>query len=367
MANTVYVGLSGGVDSAVSAALLKEQGLNVVGAFIKIWQPTFLECSWREDRLDAMRVCAFLGIPFRELDLSEAYKTTVIDQVLADYRAGLTPNPDVLCNRSIKFGAFFKWARAEGADAVATGHYARIENGPTYQRLLRGADAGKDQSYFLYLLERTELSRIMFPVGGMTKAAVREKAAALSLPVARKADSQGLCFVGDVAMREFLKRYITVEEGGVLDLQGRVVGTHEGAPLYTIGQRHGFTLRDNREQPRYVVGIDAARNTITVSEKREDALVDAVYLGEPHWISKASSLPANFDVQARYRETPVKATIVHEHGRYQARFKSPHLAAPGQALVLYEGDACVGGAVIEHADVNARVHSATKKRTVALQ
>lgn len=367
MANTVFVGLSGGVDSAVSAALLKERGLNVVGVFIKIWQPTFLECTWRDDRLDAMRVCAALDIPFREIDLSEVYKKEVIEHMLADYQAGITPNPDVLCNKTVKFGAFLKWARGEGADAVATGHYARIEKDLTSQRLLRGTDLSKDQSYFLYLLDRTDLARIIFPVGGMMKKAVREKAAALSLPVAQKADSQGLCFVGDVSMRDFLTRYIAVEEGDVLDSDAAVIGRHEGAALYTIGQRHGFELfGETAVRPHYVVAIDAARNTITVSDARSDAAMRRVPLEEPHWIAKAVTLPATFEVQARYREQPVSATIVREGNQYFAEFAEPHLASPGQALVFYHGDECVGGAVVASSPAR-RVHSASETRVALVQ
>lgn len=367
MANTVFVGLSGGVDSAVSAAILKERGLNVVGTFIKIWQPTFLECTWREDRLDAMRVCAALEIPYTELDLSDVYKKDVIDRMLADYAAGITPNPDVLCNRSVKFGAFLQWARQQGADAVATGHYARVEKDLTTQRLLRGVDPSKDQSYFLYLLDRADLARLIFPVGGMQKAHVRQKAIDLGLPVAQKADSQGLCFVGEVSMRDFLRRYIEVHDGDVLNASGAVIGRHEGATLYTLGQRHGFELfGDADEKPHFVTKIDPMRNVITVSERREDALVQKITLHEPHWIGKAVSLPKTFDVQARYREKTVRATISHEGSQYCASFETPHLASPGQALVFYEGDVCIGGAVIAPTPI-ARVHSEHLARTQTVQ
>jgi tRNA-specific 2-thiouridylase len=208
MANTVFVGLSGGVDSAVSAALLKDAGHSVVGVFIKIWQPEFLECTWAKDRLDAMRVAAALGIPFREVDLSQEYKRDVVGEMIRSYSAGETPNPDVTCNRAIKFGAFASWAHDQGADAVATGHYARVRKTFGEAQLLRGVDSAKDQSYFLYQLSSRDLLRVMFPVGEMKKDAVRAKARRFNLPVAAKADSQGLCFVGDVSMRDFLKRFI---------------------------------------------------------------------------------------------------------------------------------------------------------------
>lgn len=347
MANTVYVGLSGGVDSGLSAALLKERGLNVVGVFIKIWQPTFIECTWREDRLDAMRIAASLGIPFREIDLSETYKKEVIEKMLADYRAGVTPNPDVLCNRSVKFGEFFRWARAEGADMIATGHYARIRKSTTDAQLLKAVDRAKDQSYFLYLLDRNDLARTIFPVGEMTKTEVRARAKALGLPVAQKPDSQGLCFVGEVSMREFLQRYISVEEGAVLDESGAVIGQHDGAALYTIGQRHGFSINGaSGQQLHYVIAIDTARNTLTVSGVRDRAAKDQCEIYAPHWISRMPNLPATFDVQGRYHEAPVRASIEHESGRYAAKFELPHIVSPGQALVMYDGDVCVGGAVI---------------------
>src|SRR3989338_2371760 len=186
----VFVGLSGGVDSAVSAALLKEQRHDVTGVFIRIYRPEFIECTWKEDRLDAMRVCAALSIPFREIDLSDAYKKEVVDSMIADYKAGITPNPDVLCNATIKFGAFLAWARKQGADKIATGHYARVAESVGKYELLRGKDAGKDQSYFLYRLTQKELQHVVFPVGDMLKSEVRQKALQLNLPVANKHDSQ---------------------------------------------------------------------------------------------------------------------------------------------------------------------------------
>ena len=195
--NKVFVGLSGGVDSAVSAALLKEAGYEVTGVFIKIWQPEFIECTWKDDRLDAMRVCAALDIPFRELDLSEQYKKEVVEKMVADYARGVTPNPDVLCNAEIKFGAFAAWAKREGAASIATGHYAQKKDAVGHFELLRAHDTAKDQSYFLYRLTQADLSRALFPIGGMEKSEVRAQAKRFKLPVADKPDSQGLCFVGE--------------------------------------------------------------------------------------------------------------------------------------------------------------------------
>src|SRR3989344_2576606 len=253
----VFVGLSGGGGSAVSAGILKEQGYEVTGCFIKRWQPEFIECSWREDRLDAMRVAASLGIPFREIGLSDEYKEEVVDGMVADYARGTTPNPDVLCNTSIKFGHFMKWALAEGADYIATGHYARLRQGFGGQariELLRGADHNKDQSYFLWQLGQEELSRTLFPVGELTKHEVRALAKRFGLPNSGKPDSQGLCFVGDVSMEEFLARFIPLIPGSVVDVSGKTIGEHQGAALYTVGQRHGFSSSGSASmRPHYVV------------------------------------------------------------------------------------------------------------------
>jgi len=346
---TVFVGLSGGVDSAVSAALLKEQGHDVVGAFIKIWQPEFIECAWREDRLDAMRVAARLGIPFREIDLSEEYKREVADGMIADYARGLTPNPDVLCNSSIKFGHFLKWALAEGAEKIATGHYARIRHNDIVSRygLLRGRDAAKDQSYFLWQIGQAELSRALFPIGDLTKREVRALAKKFRLPNADKPDSQGLCFAGDMAMEDFLARFIPLAPGPVADMQGRVIGEHRGAALYTVGERHGFSVRSApRESAHYVVSVDLKRNTVVVSKDRADAERKKVFLEHAHWIGGAPTLPLTASVQARYRETPVPATIRKEGGRIAAYAETPRLFAPGQSLVIYAGEECLGGGTI---------------------
>ena len=340
----VFVGLSGGVDSAVSAALLKEQGHDVVGVFIKIWQPEFIECTWKQDRLDAVRVCAALNIPFRELDLSEIYKKNVIDKMIADYAAGRTPNPDVLCNREIKFGAFAAWAKENAAHKIATGHYARIGEEGGHFKLLRGADPQKDQSYFLYRLTQGDLSHTLFPVGGLLKSEVRKLAQKFELPVAHKPDSQGLCFVGDVSMKDFLKRYITVGDGDVVDGAGTIIGRHEGALLYTRGQRHGF---GSQKGPYYVVEVDVQKNVLRVSKNRADAAVSLVALTDRHWIHHEPNLPLTINAQARYREEPVAVTLSRDKkGALLAAFAPPHIAARGQSLVLYDGETCLGGAVI---------------------
>ena len=339
----MYAGLSGGVDSAVSAVLLKERGFTVVGVFIKIWQPEFIECTWERDRLDAMRVAAHLNIPFREIDLSAEYKKLVIDEMILGYARGETPNPDTLCNEHIKFGSFFNWARREGAEYVATGHYAQAKIGA----LLRGADTEKDQSYFLYALSHDALLRTLFPVGGMTKCEVRRAAERFQLPVARKPDSQGLCFVGDVSMREFLSRYISLECGEVKDMSGRTVGEHEGAALYTMGQRHGFSHLEGAHAPLYVVGIDTVKNIVRVSPRREDAMTSYFAVSHERWISGGGDVSGVKAVQVRYREKPSACSVSQtQGGELRVSLAEPRVAMPGQAAVFYRGDECLGGGII---------------------
>jgi tRNA-uridine 2-sulfurtransferase len=341
---TVFVGLSGGVDSAVSAALLKEQGYDVVGAFIKIWSPEFIECTWKEDRLDAMRVCAALQIPFREVDLSQEYKNEVVRDMIDGYARGVTPNPDVLCNRSIKFGHFSTWAFKNGADHIATGHYARIRNTNGRYELLRGVDANKDQSYFLYRLGQPDLARTLFPVGGYTKPQIRMHAKKSALPNAYRPDSQGLCFVGDVSMKDFLSRFMSLKQGSVVDEKGVVIGTHDGAALYTIGERHGFSTHNN--VPQYVIGIDVERNMVHVSSRREDGGRISAAIKDATWSADVPEFPIRVEAQARYREKPFPTTLSEERGRIIATFDEPRIAAAGQSLVLYKADVCLGGGII---------------------
>ena len=343
----VFVGLSGGVDSAVSAGLLKAQGHNVIGVFIRIYRPEFIECTWRQDRLDAMRVCAALSIPFREIDLSEEYKRGVVDGMLADYAAGVTPNPDALCNRVIKFGAFLSWALQNGADKIATGHYSQIGEHDGSFKLLRSTDKNKDQSYFLFRLTQDDLRHTLFPVGGLLKSEVRQMAVRFDLPVATKRDSQGLCFIGDVSMKDFLARYIPVTPGPVLNTRGQRIGEHHGAVLVTIGQRHGFMLTGNEaRKPHYVVSIAADRNEIVVSPNRKDAAVMEVALRDLSWVSELPLEGDRIEVQARYREQTVNATIMRIDDDIRVRFDEPHIAPPGQSLVVYKSRECIGGGVI---------------------
>ena len=347
----VFVGLSGGVDSALSAALLVRAGYDVTGVFIKIWQPEFVACTWKEDRLDAMRVAVSLGIPFLTLDLSNEYKESVIARMISDYKAGITPNPDVLCNRFIKFGAFREWALANGADMIATGHHAQVIERNGKFELLRGKDSGKDQAYFLCMLGQEDLSRTLFPIGHLAKSEVRAQARSLGLPVAKRPDSQGLCFVGAVDMHSFLKELIHPVLGNVLSPEGLVIGQHDGACLYTIGQRHGFKVSDpeRAKVPQYVVAIRTGSNELIVAPEVVKATRTEVEITQITWTQGVNpDLTKHYEGEVRYHHEPIRCSLEDVgDGEFRVLFEQPVLAVPGQSLVLYEGDVCLGGGVIK--------------------
>ncbi len=336
----IFVGLSGGVDSAVTAALLQRAGALVTGVFIKGWYPEGLPCTWAEDRRDAMRVAAHLSIPFHTLDASEEYKKGVIDYLIREYRAGRTPNPDVMCNREVKFGAFYRFAKGHRADFIATGHYARVEDG----KLLRGASAAKDQSYFLWAVPKDALAMTLFPLGGMEKGAVRALARAMRLPVAEKKDSQGICFLGPVSMDDFLKAKFGSMPGVALDSEGKEVGTHDGALLSTLGER--VALRNAAPGPWYVVRKDIPANVLYVSKKRaiEESRKD-VMLEETNLLSPPSEGEV-LDAQYRYHGPVVQGTYHRAEKRFIPSEHFPEPVAPGQSLVLYRGEELVGGGII---------------------
>lgn len=345
MAN-VYVGLSGGVDSAVSAALLKKAGHAVTGVFIKIWQPEFLECTWEQDRLDAKRVAAAIQIPFREMDFSAEYKNAVIDTMIAEYQAGRTPNPDVLCNRSIKFGSFRSWAHTEGADYIATGHYAQIHPQQGSYALMRGADSAKDQSYFLWTLTQDDLAHSLFPVGGKLKKEVRALARRFGIPSAARPDSQGLCFVGDVALGDFLARYIPQKPGAVIAETGEVIGMHTGVARYTVGQRHGFSIThaSYAKQPHYVVRVDPHANVLHVASEPLQAAHRVFELSQCNWIRSCES--GAYEAEVRYHQKPQQCTLTVARERVTVTFVEPQVVAAGQSIVVYRGNECLGGGVV---------------------
>lgn len=348
----VFVGMSGGVDSSVSAALLKKEGYHVTGVFIKVWQPEGIPCTWKEDRLDALRVAAHLDIPFITLDLEKEYKKDVIDYMIHEYSVGRTPNPDVMCNRYVKFGGFLSWALQQGADFVATGHYAQNKFVDGQYSLVAGTDQGKDQSYFLWTLTQKDLAHILFPVGGMEKRKVREIAKSFDLPNAEKRDSQGLCFVGDLDIKEFLKTQIKIVPGNVLNEMGQVIGIHDGALLYTRGERRGFRIKGttNHTKPHYVTSKDLTTNTIVVSEREPQSEKGELelMLENVNWVRNKPHIGDRVLACIRYHGEKREAEMVQitERGAV-IRFPSgDHTAQSGQSVVIYLGDELIGGGII---------------------
>lgn len=353
MQKTVLVGMSGGVDSSVTAALLVEQGYRVIGGFIKNWSDSKElwtgECAWRGERRDAMRVAARLGIPLLTFDFEASYKEKVVGELFRGYASGETPNPDVLCNEAIKFGLFFDEAMKLGADFVATGHYAQVQQTPEGARLLRGLDPNKDQSYFLYRVPQGVLRRTLMPIGNRHKSDVRELAAGLDLPVAEKPDSQGICFIGKLDMQEFLRKKIPAKPGNIVDETGHILGQHQGLDGYTIGQRHGI-LVSKGERAWYVAQKQVEKNELVVVQGAEHPrlFTSQAILHDLHWTrGQAPAQAFSCEVQVRYRQKPITGDAYVEGGRVQVVFREPVKAvAPGQSAVLYLGEECLGGGVI---------------------
>lgn len=340
----VYVCMSGGVDSSVAAALLKKEGFDVVGVFMKPWQPDRgdFECLWKEDREYAMRAASAIGIPFKTWDFSRDYKKEVTDYMIKEYKAGRTPNPDVMCNKEIKFGLFLKQALKEGADFVATGHYARVRKTKSGYSLLAGRDKNKDQSYFLWTLTQDQLSRIFFPVGELLKPEVRKLAKKFGLPNYDKKDSQGVCFIGPLDMKEFLKHYIKSKPGKIVDESGQVVGGHEGSYYYTIGQRHGLDIK-NGQGPYYVIAKDLKKNIVHVGQE-EKLLSSETKIASFHWIKNNPKFPLNISSRLRYRASP-KKSILEKSGKL--KLLSPERAiTSGQSAVFYKGEEVLGGGIV---------------------
>ena len=353
----VFVGMSGGVDSSVSAALLLQQGYEVVGVFIKVWQAEFLPCSWREERRDAMRIAAMLGIPFLTLDLENEYKAEVVDYMIREYGEGRVPNPDVMCNKYVKFGAFLDFALSRGADFIATGHYARVKAVEGHHKLLCGVDTEKDQSYFLWTLTEKELAHTLFPVGHLEKKDVRALAHSFGLLNADKKDSQGLCFMGAVDMPEFLKHYLKTTKGDVCNNAGEVIGTHDGAMLYTIGQRHGFTTlkRTANEAPYFVITKDIEKNTITVSHRDPvtsligDRRTNYVNISDINLISLDGIFGKDVYARIRYRGKLLPISVEQMSARQAcvSLGEDEETIAVGQSMVFYREEECLGGGVID--------------------
>lgn len=344
---TVYVGMSGGVDSSLAAALLVEQGYRVVGVYMKNWSQDLpgMKCPWADDLADAKRVAVQLGIDFKVFDFEAEYKQRVVDYMIEEYKLGRTPNPDIMCNQEVKFRLFLDTALEQGADMIATGHYARTEHGV----LKLAKDANKDQTYFLYRVTKKALEKTLFPLGEYTKTEVREMARERGLYTAGKRDSQGICFVGQIGIREFLSQYVTTAPGDIIDIEhNKVLGRHDGAIFYTLGQRHGLDVGGGL--PYYVVDKNMEKNEVYVSTNlndpnmwRHDLLLKAV-----HWID---GVPQDglYQMRVRHRASLVDVRLAHDHGGVRLHLDdAQRAAAAGQSVVLYDGDVCLGGGIIAH-------------------
>lgn len=342
MGPRVFVGMSGGVDSSLAAALLVEQSYEVTGVYMKNWSQDLpgMKCPWAEDLADAKRVAVSLGIDFRVFDFENEYREHVVQYMIDEYKAGRTPNPDIMCNQEVKFKLFLDTAISEGADMIATGHYARTEEG----HLLQAKDNIKDQTYFLYRVNSDALRKTIFPLGDYTKSEVREMARQRGLWTAGKKESMGVCFVGQVGMRDFLSQYVETEPGDIVDRDsGETVGRHDGAIFYTLGQRHGLELGGGL--PYYVVGKDMDKNVVYVSRNLNAAeiWIEQVRLGSLHWINGAPSSEKTVQVRVRHRAPLVEAYL---HADTLDLTEPQRAVTPGQSVVIYDGDVVLGGGIV---------------------
>ena len=363
----IVVGLSGGVDSAVSAYLLKRAGHEVIGLFMKNWEGDDDDayCSANVDFVDAAAVADVLGIEIEHVNFAAEYRERVFAEFLREYRAGRTPNPDVLCNAEIKFKAFLDHALRLGAQTIATGHYARVRERDGRFELLKGLDPLKDQSYFLHRLNQTQLSRTRFPVGELPKTEVRRIAAEIGLPNAQKKDSTGICFIGERPFREFLNRWLNHEPGPIRDERGRTVGRHVGLSFYTLGQRQGLGIGGVKERgaarggaehaPWYVAGKDLAANVLQVVQGHDHAALQSrrLWADDCSWIAGHAPAPGRYGAKSRYRQADAACSLVlPAAGGIRLDFDAPQWAVtPGQSAVLYDGEVCLGGGVIQRAEL----------------
>ena len=365
----IVVGLSGGVDSAVSALLLKQQGHEVIGIFMKNWEDDDDDeyCSTKQDFIDAAAVADVIGIEIEHVNFAADYKDRVFAEFLREYQAGRTPNPDILCNAEIKFKAFLDHAFALGADKIATGHYARVRHNPPTGlfELLKGVDNSKDQSYFLHRLTQSQLSQTLFPVGEIEKTEVRRLADAAGLPNARKKDSTGICFIGERPFREFLNRYIAKAPGPIKSDAGRVIGQHQGLSFYTLGQRQGLGIGGIKEKgaqrgggehaPWFVARKDMASNTLWVVQGHDHPwlLSPQLHADDLSWIAGAPPIAGSYFAKTRYRQQDAACTLSWPNAQMQLDFPQAQWAVtPGQSAVLYDGEVCLGGGDISQSSLN---------------
>ncbi|PTM60062.1 tRNA 2-thiouridine(34) synthase MnmA [Desmospora activa] len=351
----VVLGMSGGVDSSVAALLLQEQGYEVIGLFMKNWDDTdeWGNCTATEDFEDVRRVCSHLGIPYYSVNFEKEYRDKVFQYFLDEYQKGRTPNPDVMCNKEIKFGEFLDKALGLGADYIATGHYAQIAQHTDGYQLLRGADPNKDQTYFLYTLGQDQLSKAMFPVGHLQKNELRAIAEKAGLPTANKKDSTGICFIGERDFKEFLSQYLPAQPGEMQTLSGEVKGRHDGLMYYTLGQRQGLGIGGGGSgEPWFVVGKDLEHNVLLVEQGHDHPALysNGLTASEVHWVNrKPITQPFDCTAKFRYRQTdqPVHVEPLAD-GKVRVHFNQPQRAVtPGQSVVFYDKDVCLGGGIID--------------------
>ncbi len=347
MAKKVFVGMSGGVDSSVTVALLQQQGYEVAGVYMKNWSQDLpgMVCPWKEDYQDAKRVATQLGIPFKMYDFEHEYRHVVVGYMIDEYKAGRTPNPDIMCNQEVKFKLFLHAALQDGADMIATGHYARIQDG----QLLAGVDSNKDQSYFLCRVTEEALRKSLMPIGAYEKPQVRELARKFGLATAEKKDSQGICFVGKVGIKDFLQQYVQTEPGRIIDQHGRDVGEHDGTLFYTIGQRQGLGVGGGL--PYYVVGKDMHKNEVYVTTDLQDSRLwhSELRLADIHWINDPPKQEGTYMVRTRYRAELLTISSLKQlqDGIWHVVLHDEVRAlTPGQSAVIYEGERVVGSGIV---------------------